>query len=115
MNAESTDNSEEELTIMEIIANGGDARTKAIQAIQSAKNGDYEHAREALKGCKQSLNKAHVVQTEMIQKEIRGEGGKTSLLMVHAQDHLMNAITVKDLAIELVDILEKGALVHAEN
>lgn len=115
MAAESTDNSAEEMIIMEIIANGGDARTKAIQAIQSAKKGNYEHARESLKSCKQSLNKAHLVQTEMIQKEIRGEGGKASLLMIHAQDHLMNAITVKDLAIELVDILEKGALVYVES
>jgi len=29
------------------------------------------------------------------------------LLMVHAQDHLMNAITVRDLAIEFVDMYKK--------
>ncbi|OUZ16436.1 hypothetical protein A5868_001357, partial [Enterococcus sp. 12F9_DIV0723] len=38
-----------------------------------------------------------------------------SLLMVHAQDHLMNAITIKDLAIELVDILEKGMIKNDKN
>lgn len=30
-----------------------------------------------------------------------------SLLMVHAQDHLMNAMTVKDLAAEMIDLYEK--------
>ncbi|MFA7746473.1 PTS lactose/cellobiose transporter subunit IIA, partial [Salinicoccus roseus] len=29
---------------------------------------------------------------------------------VHAQDHLMNAMTVKDLAAELVEIYEKVSL-----
>ncbi|HJF33529.1 MAG TPA: PTS lactose/cellobiose transporter subunit IIA, partial [Sporosarcina psychrophila] len=38
--------------------------------------------------------------------EIRGEGVVVSLLLVHAQDHLMNAITFKDLAIEFVDLYE---------
>ena len=33
-----------------------------------------------------------------------------TLLMVHAQDHLMNAMTVKDLAAELVAIYEKVSL-----
>lgn len=115
MEVDFADNTMEEMNIMEIIVNGGDARAKAIQAIQLAKRGEIEKAKDALMACKKSLNKAHAVQTEMIQEEIRGEKGKISLLMVHAQDHLMNAITVKDLAIELVDILEKGAVVHVEN
>ncbi|ENA0413451.1 PTS lactose/cellobiose transporter subunit IIA, partial [Listeria monocytogenes] len=36
--------------------------------------------------------------------EARGEKAEVSLLLVHAQDHLMNAITFKDLAKEIVDL-----------
>ncbi|OUZ16439.1 hypothetical protein A5868_001360 [Enterococcus sp. 12F9_DIV0723] len=61
----------EEQVIMGIIINGGDARSKAIKAIQKAKSSDFEIANELLKECKESLCKAHNVQTELIQEEIR--------------------------------------------
>ena len=44
------------------------------------------------------------MQTQLLTKEANGERSEVSLLMVHAQDHLMNAMTVKDLATEIVDI-----------
>ena len=43
----------------------------------------------------------------MIQAEIRGEHIPVMLLMVHAQDHLMDAMVVKDLAAEIIDIYRK--------
>ena len=46
----------------------------------------------------------------VIQNEAGGEKTDMTLLMVHAQDHLMNAMTVKDLAAELVEIYEKVSL-----
>jgi cellobiose PTS system EIIA component len=52
------------------------------------------------------LNEAHHIQTSLIQQEIRGEKVEISLLMIHAQDHLMNAITMKDLATEVVDLYQ---------
>ncbi len=39
----------------------------------------------------------------MIQAESRGEKNEISLLMIHAQDHLMNALTVRELAIEMIE------------
>ena len=43
----------------------------------------------------------------MIQAEIRGEKAPLNLLMVHAQDHLMCALVVIDLAQEFVAIWQK--------
>lgn len=83
--------------------NGGDARAKALQAVRSARKGNLKEAEKLMEKSKESLSKAHEIQTNLIQEEARGEKSEISLLMVHAQDHLMNAITVKDLAIEMIE------------
>lgn len=93
----------DEQTIMQIIVNGGDARSKALLAIRKARAKHFDEAASLLKEAKQSMGVAHEVQTELIQAETRGEKTEVSLLMVHAQDHLMNAMTVVDLAVELVE------------
>lgn len=98
--------SEEEI-VLELVVNGGDARSKAMEAIQMAKKGDFEAAEKKLEESSEALNKAHEFQTEMIQAQLNGEKMEVSLLMVHGQDHLMNAITVKDLAAEMVAMYKK--------
>lgn len=60
-----------------------------------------------MKECEAALAKAHEVQTEMIVKELNGEGQNVQLLMVHAQDHMMNAMTVRDLAEQIIEILKE--------
>jgi len=90
--------------IMGLIANGGNAKSLAMKAIYAAKSGKFIEAQELLEDCNTSIVKAHQIQTELLTKEANGENNEVSLLMIHAQDHLMNAITVKDLATEIVDI-----------
>lgn len=101
-----------EETIFQIILHGGDGKSHAMEAIALAKTGDIEGAEDKLKNAEEALNQAHRIQTSLIQEEVRGNNATISLLMVHAQDHLMNSITVKDLAREFVDmykvILKKG-------
>ena len=60
-----------------------------------------------MKESDQSLNEAHNSQTGMLTKEAQGDHTKVTLLVVHSQDHLMNAITFRDLAGEMVDLYEK--------
>lgn len=90
--------------IMGLIVNGGNARTLAMKAIYAAKSGDFEQATAYLKECNEALLEAHHAQTELLTKEAKGDKTEVTLLMVHAQDHLMNAITVKDMATEIVDL-----------
>ena len=87
-----------EQVIFQIILHGGNGRSAAMEALLAAKKGDFGGAREKLKEADNALNEAHRIQTSLIQREIRGEKTEISLLMIHAQDHLMNAMTVKDLA-----------------
>lgn len=93
--------------IMQLIANGGDARSKAMEAISKAKSGDINGAKELIEEASEAIDRAHDFQTQLIQDEAGGNKVEISLLMVHAQDHFMNAMTVRDLAIEFVDLYEK--------
>jgi PTS system cellobiose-specific IIA component len=91
-----------EQIVMHLVVNGGEARTSALKAVAAAREGDIEKAGALMKSAGESLSEAHKIQTDLIQKEAGGEKTEISLLMVHAQDHLMNAMTVMDLAQELI-------------
>ena len=47
---------------------------------------------------------AHNAQTSLIQAEAGGDKAEFSLLLCHAQDHFMTTMTLKDVAIEIIDI-----------
>lgn len=102
--------SEENLqAVMGLIMNGGNAKSSAFEAIKAAKNGDFKKADAKLKEADKFLVDAHNSQTGMLTKEANGEHVPITLLMVHSQDHIMNAITFRDLAGEIVDLYKKLA------
>lgn len=104
-----------EEVVMELIVNGGDARSKALEAIAAAREKNFELAGEKMGAARESLNKAHVFQTKLIQQEADGQKTELSLIMVHGQDHLMNAMTVMELAEQMIEmykvIYQKGTWV----
>ena len=97
-------NEESLQVIMGLIMHSGDAKSHAMEAIQSAKEYDFEAAEKSLHNAKESLVKAHQSQTEMLTKEAQGESTEITLLTVHSQDHLMTGIAFTDLAKEIVDL-----------
>ena len=97
--------SEKELqTTMGLIMNGGNAKSSSFEAINFAKHGDFDSADAKLKEADGFLVDAHNAQTGMLTDEANGKHADVSLLMVHGQDHIMNAITFRDLAGEIVDL-----------
>ena len=96
-----------EKIIMDLIIFSGEARSYAMEAMQLAKNGQIEEARELIEKAKETIGNAHHSQTSLIQGEAAGNKTEVSLLLVHAQDHLMTSIVVKDLAEEIIDLHEK--------
>ncbi|WP_103104798.1 PTS lactose/cellobiose transporter subunit IIA [Brevibacillus reuszeri] len=90
--------------IFQLILHGGNARSLAMEAIAKAKNKDLEGAQDSLNRAGEELSLAHQNQTALIQKEVSGEKTEVSMLLIHAQDHLMNAMTIKDLATEFVEL-----------
>lgn len=97
---------EYEKVATELIANAGMARSNMLSAINAAREGDFEKVVELKKEADEFLTQAHFSQTTLLQQEVRGEAMEVTLLMVHAQDHLMTAITVKELASELIKEIE---------
>ncbi|MCC5894536.1 MAG: PTS lactose/cellobiose transporter subunit IIA [Alkalibacterium sp.] len=96
--------------IMALIMHGGDARSSAMEAIHAAKNNDFDLANEKLRNSDQAISEAHKVQTNLLTQEASGESVELNLLMVHAQDHLMSAMTYRDLVEEMVELyLRVGA------
>jgi cellobiose PTS system EIIA component len=96
-----------EMKIMQLIAQGGDARSYAMKGIALARKSKITEAKVAIKTGRDAVTKAHHIQTELIQKEASGEKQEITLLMIHAQDHLMNAMTVLDLAEEFIYVYER--------
>ncbi|WMJ81742.1 PTS lactose/cellobiose transporter subunit IIA [Clostridium sp. MB40-C1] len=90
--------------ILNIITHSGEARSCAMEAIQYAKKGEFDKAKKSIEQSNEELGFAHNYQTSLIQEEARGNKAEISLLLIHAQDHLMTTMTLKDLANELVEV-----------
>ncbi len=90
--------------VFNIIANSGDARSSSMEAIGYARKGEFDKARACLDEANNKLQLVHSEQTKLIQAEAQGKETKLSLLLIHAQDHLMGAITIRDLAYEFIEL-----------
>jgi len=100
--------SQEQLeAIMGLIVNAGNAKSDAMEAIQAAKNGEFEEADEKLKAAEAALVEAHHAQTKLLTAEANGEALTITLLTIHSQDHLMTSITFNDLAKEVIDVYRR--------
>ena len=96
-----------EEVVMGLIINSGQARNLAYGALKMAKQGDFESAKAMMDQSRLALNEAHLVQTKLIEGD-PGEGKmKVSLVLVHAQDHLMTSMLARELVTELIELHEK--------
>ncbi|KAE9529955.1 PTS lactose/cellobiose transporter subunit IIA [Testudinibacter aquarius] len=91
-----------EQQIMNLIVNAGCCRSLLIQAISAAKKKDFSLSNEYMLQAENILKKAHQIQTELISCD-QGEGKiLVTIIMVHAQDHIMNAVLLMDIAKEII-------------
>ncbi|MBO0455354.1 PTS lactose/cellobiose transporter subunit IIA [Enterococcus hulanensis] len=94
--------------IMELIINAGNAKSDAMEAIQSAKCGELQTAAEKISHAEEALVKAHHAQTGLLTKEAQGDHMDITLLAVHGQDHLMTSIAFVDLSKEIIDLYKRN-------
>lgn len=87
---------------MTIIANSGDARSFAFQALQEAKEGNFKVAEELLAKSEEAASLAHKAQTELLFKEANGEKQDINVLLIHSQDHLMTSMLAYELIKEII-------------
>lgn len=88
----------------QIILYAGNGRSSAMEAIQEAKEGNFTEADRLIEEATVELGKAHGFQTKLLQEEASGTGRGVNVILVHSQDHLMTAMTVRDLAVEIIEI-----------
>ena len=73
---------------MNLIVLAGNARSKAMEAIETAREAKFDEARHLLQEAQQELNAAHHTQTDLLSASAKGEQITMDILLVHAQDHL---------------------------
>lgn len=92
--------------IFTIVGQAGECRGLAYEALEEAENGNFQEAKKKLKEAESAIHKAHYVQTDLIQKEAAGESTPISMVFIHAQDHLMTAISEKELIKKMIKMYE---------
>jgi PTS system cellobiose-specific IIA component len=92
---------------MQIIANSGDAHEKAYEALRAAKAHDFPLAHSKFEEANKVLNQAHKFHSEVLKAGANGEIKQETVLLAHAQDHIMSTMTSLDFIKELIDLYEK--------
>lgn len=94
---------DEEL-VMELLVNAGQARSDAMEAIRCAGQKDWQGATQLMASSESACLQAHKIQTALISQDEGCGKIKVNLILIHAQDHLMNAILCQDLAREIISL-----------
>lgn len=95
-----------EENVFPIISLAGESKSLAYEALRLAKENKFDEAEEKMKEADSLLLKSHEFQTNLISREAGGEKIEITMLFVHAQDHLMTAMSEKNLIKEMIDILK---------
>ena len=96
-----------EMVAMGLIGHAGESKSYSFQALREAKTGNFTEADNYIKQANEEMLKAHEIQTDLITKEAGGEKIDLGLIMIHAQDHLMNAMLASELIDELIELHRK--------
>lgn len=106
-------NDEQLQVVMGLIMNAGNAKGEAIVALAAAKENHFSEAESRMKAANDALVEAHNTQTSLLTAEASGNNSEVTLLMVHSQDHLMNAISYLGLTQELIDVYKRLKVLEA--
>lgn len=96
-----------QMAAFEIILNSGNSRTTVHEAFAAMRAGNYDKATELLESANEELLLAHKAQTHLLQEYAGGTEIKIEIIMVHAQDHLMTTMTLREVALEMLELYKK--------
>ncbi|MCI6084724.1 PTS lactose/cellobiose transporter subunit IIA [Selenomonas sp.] len=90
---------------MQLILHSGTGRSMVIEAVRDMlKDGDVAVAKQKIEEGGKEIGQAHDIQTAMMSAECDGQPVEKSILLIHAQDHFMTALAVRDMANLLVEM-----------
>ncbi|WP_019893257.1 PTS lactose/cellobiose transporter subunit IIA [Allobaculum stercoricanis] len=96
-----------EMIAMTLIAHSGDARSLAFQALQAAKQNNFEEADRLMKESQEASTKAHQGQTDLLVAEANGEKPEINVLLIHSQDHLMTSMLAQEMVAEMIELYKR--------
>lgn len=96
----------EQINLM-LILHSGNARSKVIQALREYREGNVVESDNLLVQAEEDLKVAHQIHFKMVQQEASGEKVEFALLLMHAEDHLMSTLSMKELVKELLDLFKQ--------
>ena len=102
-----------ELTLFQIITAAGGSKSNYIGAIQEAKAGNIDAAKQLVKDGDEFMTQAHDPHAKLLAQEAQlAVEGKNSadlvcLLLIHAEDQMMSCEVFKQMAVEFIDLYEK--------
>ncbi|WP_194189883.1 PTS lactose/cellobiose transporter subunit IIA [Clostridium chrysemydis] len=93
-----------ELISFNIISSVGMAKSSYIEAMKAAEKGEFDLVNEKMEEGDKYFSKGHNSHTELIQQEASGKGVTPTILLMHAEDQLMSAETIKILTKEVIKL-----------
>ena len=93
-----------ELIACEIISNVGTAKSLVVEALRDARQGKFDEAEEKLEEASKYFVNGHHAHASLIQKEAAGDKVDFSLIIMHAEDQMMSAETIKLLVEEMIEM-----------
>lgn len=90
-----------------LISLAGDAMGKLFEANQSATSGQIQEAQNLLQEANQLLNQAHNEQTKLMVAEANGNSVELNVLLVHAQDTLMNTVLAENFMKQMIQMNQR--------
>lgn len=96
-----------EEAVMEIIVNAGQSRSLCFEALHAARQGNLDEAKSLLREADDYARQAHKMQTKLIEQDAGEARQPMTLIMVHAQDHLMNPLLARELSEEIIHLYQR--------
>lgn len=91
-----------ELICMQMITNSGSAKSSYIEAIQKAKEGDFDGAERLMEEGDEFFSACHGVHGDLLAKEASGEKIEFALILMHAEDQMASTEMAKVMAREII-------------
>ncbi len=108
------DVTESQMVAFTIISFSGMSRAAVHEAMDAMRAGDFELATQKLAEADEQMVEAHKAQTDLLHAFANGTEIEIQIIMVHAQDHLMTTMTLKEAAEEMLQNYKKMYALEAE-
>lgn len=104
-----------EMQCFQIVAQVGSARSCFLEAVDKAEQGDFEGAQQLLDEGDKQFCAGHETHRSLLQVEAEGRSLPFRIIILHAEDQLMSAETLRIVAVKLIAVYRKTAQLGKES